>query len=183
MECRYCHITIPDQSAYCCACGRKQVSSSHRRRPRGRAEGSIIKLSGRRSKPYWARLPAEYSANRAERKSLGCYATYREASEAINRAIYTPQDSTPAMTLKDIYDQFVSSHYYASLGMSAKCSHKSAWGHLQDCATIPVSGINKATFQQPIDRMYQQGLKRETLAKVRNLASLLCRGGHGARYD
>ena len=38
-----------------------------------------------------------------------------------------------------------------------------------------MSCVNRDTFQVPIDNMREAGLKRESMAKVRNLASLLCK--------
>lgn len=124
-------------------------------------------------------MPAEYDGA-ASRKSLGCFATRREAAEALGRAIYAQQEAATAkITLTDLYQQFADSHYYASLSKSAQTSHRSAWGHLTAVADTPVVDINKSTFQHPVDLLHQQGLKRETLAKVRNLASLLCKEGMG----
>ena len=44
---------------------------------------------------------------------------------------------------------------------------------------FPVSKITKETFQRPIDALQKTGKKRETLAKVRNLTSLLCQEAMG----
>lgn len=184
MECKYCHTSLADESLYCHICGRKQARAPKQRRHRACSQGTITKLSGKRSAPYWARLPAEYSTGVPIRKSLGCYPTYRAASTAIAQALCqqkpdTPNITTPVVTMQQLYDRFTSSHYFESLSKSAQASHRSAWQHLAELRCIPVSEICKDTFQVSIDKMLHAGLKRETMAKVRNLASLLCKEAMG----
>ena len=176
MVCRYCNTLLPDTSIYCCTCGRKQLLVPRpRHRPRAHSEGSIVRLSGKRRCPYWARGPAEYNGRSVHRPSLGCYATYAAAAEALGRAKYcgSPESSPKQTTLRDIYNHFVDTHYYAELSRSAQSSHRTAWGHLAPCADTPIDVVNKQTFQLPIDELARKGLKRETLAKIRNLCSLL----------
>lgn len=183
MECKHCHTALAEGSLYCHICGKKQSGKSKQRRHRPKAQGTITKLSGKRTNPYWARLPADYCSGVPERKSLGCYPTYAAASEAIAKALYTEpniQDpSTQSITLQQIYDRFINSNYYTSLGQSAQSSHRAAWKHLAACWQIPMTQVNKDTFQVPIGIMQEKGLKRETIAKVRNLASLLCKEAMG----
>ena len=180
MTCTYCHTALPSAALYCCTCGRKQrnAPAPHRRhRPRARAQGSITKLPGNRKEPYWARGPAEYAEDGSIiRPSLGCYATYAAAAEALGRALYAPKvPPTAKITLCDIYDRFVESHYFNRLSKSTQGSHRTAWKHLASCVQTPVNEITTETFQKPIDELLQQGLKRETVSKIRNLASLLCK--------
>ena len=117
-----------------------------------------------------------------ERKSIGCFPTYNDAAEALAKAMYTEEASTTpnqTVTLQNLYDHFVESNYYATLSKSGQRAHRTAWTHLSSIAQIPVSNITKATFQHPIDALQKTGKKRETLAKVRNLCSLLCQEGMG----
>ena len=179
--CKYCHSALPKTAVYCCTCGRKQITAAtlpkHRRR--GKAEGTITVLAGRK-KPYWARLPAEYDSDKVVRKSLGCFRTRAEAAKALGEAMYAPESrSQEPLTLTDVYDRFTSSHYFNALSASAQGSHRTAWKHLTACSSIPINTINKETFQRPIDDLHRKGLKRETLAKVRNLSSLLCKEAMG----
>ena len=182
MVCKNCHTTISDNSVYCHICGKRQVPQPHRRLHRGKAQGTITKLPGTRKNPYWARLPVDSSSGASSRKSLGCYPTYSDAAEALAKAMYVPDESGSVqspITLKEIYDRFLESNYYAGLSKSAQGSHKTAWKHLTSISNIPVSSITKDSFQIPIDQMQKVGKKRETLAKVRNLCSLLCQEAMG----
>lgn len=183
MDCKFCKTALLDQSIYCHICGKKQQSHSNRRRlRRAQSQGTITKLSGKRDNPYWARLPAKYGTNSVTRKSLGCFPTYSAAAEALSKSIYLHESASTqdaAITLQNMYDRFVQSHYYEALSKSAQSSHRTAWQHLQDVADTPIEKINKETFQIPIDALYGEGLKRETLAKIRNLSSLLCKEAMG----
>lgn len=183
MVCKHCNNQIPDNAIYCHICGKKQSvqTTKHRRRPH--AQGTITKLTRNRAASYWARLPADYSSGTAVRKSLGVFPTYKAASEALAKALYVPELEAPVaktvVTLQTIYDQFIGSHYFDGLSKSAQTSHRSAWKHLSGCSHTPITLVNKETFQYPINTLHNQGYKRETLAKIRNLASLLCKEAMG----
>ena len=183
MECKHCRKDIPDEAKYCHLCGKEQNPKPKRhRRHRPQSQGTVTKLSGQRTNPYWARLPADYSSGTPVRESLGCYPTYAAAAEALTKAMYAPgqtEHKQKPVTLQDIYDRLVNSHYYESLSKSAQGSHRTAWKYLYPYATVLVSEINKDTFQRPIDDMRNAGLKRESMAKVRNLASKLCHEAMG----
>lgn len=182
MLCRSCQAVLQEGANFCHKCGKKQITESKRRHRRAQTEGTITKLSGQRKRPYWARLPADYFSGVPERKSLGCYPTYKAAAEALARAMYGATD-VPSLeqrtTLQNLYDRFVESHYFEALSKSSQGSHRSAWKHLARNASVPVACINKDTFQKPINDLCSSGLKRETLAKVRNLSSLLCKEAMG----
>ena len=183
MTCKYCKIQLPDNAIYCYVCGKKQVIQSCKHRHRAHAEGTITKLPGHRSSPYWARLPADYSTGTVVRKSIGVFPTYKAASEALAKAIYeleTDSSNTKeTITLQTIYELFINSHYYEGLSKSAQSSHRIAWNHLENCWHIPIANVNKETFQKIINTLNLKGYKRETLAKIRNLASLLCKEAMG----
>lgn len=183
MECKHCHVTIPNEANYCHLCGKRQTLQTKRhRRHRPQSQGTITKLSGQRAKPYWVRLPADYSGGIPVRTSLGCFSSYTAAAEALSKALYVPEQAEikqKSITLQDIYDRFTNSHYFENLSKSAQGSHRTAWKYLSQCASMPVSKINKDTFQKPIDEMRDVNLKRETMAKVRNLSSLLCKEAMG----
>jgi len=183
MLCIRCNTELQEEAVYCYRCGKKQTQIGKRRHPkRPHAQGTITKLSGRRQNPYWARLPADYSGKTTERISVGCYPTYKAAAEALAKAMYAPQaeqKKEKTVTLQELYDRFTDSHYYEQLSKSAQGTHRSAWKYLSQAASTPVAEITKDTFQIPINGMHSSGLKRETLCKARNLASLLCKEAMG----
>lgn len=177
MDCIKCHAHLPDDALYCHLCGKKQTKSKRVRHAKRCASlGSITKLPGRRAKPYWARLPAGYIEYSTVRHSVGCYATYAGADRALREALLKPlQIKALPYTLQDIYDRFIESEYFEQLAVTSQNTHKNAWKNLKACANVPITAVTTETFQNAVNAMKARKLKRETLAKMRNLASLLCK--------
>ncbi|MDY3618459.1 tyrosine-type recombinase/integrase [Agathobaculum sp.] len=179
MDCVKCRAPLPEGALFCPRCGKKQVRIKRARHAkRSNGYGTIFKAGGRRAKPYAARLPATYSCGVA-RRLLGYFATYAEAEEALFKARLQPQTNTARMTLQTLYDGFITGNYFLGLTAGSQKSHKSAWIYLQPYANVAVTALTKATFQAAITSMQAKGLKRETMAKVRNLSSLLCKEAMG----
>lgn len=175
-KCPKCKKPTVDDASFCAYCGKRLVPLPRRVRPRTEGQGSITKLSDDRAKPYWARLPAEYDNLHVQRRSIGCYKTYKEAAEALAKAMYVEQESAQrGLTLGDLYEGFIETKYFAQLTPQSQAGHRNSWRDLQAAAKVPVKQINRDTLQQIIDTAEKRGLKRETLAKIRNLASMLCR--------
>ena len=176
MQCIKCKKELPEGAVYCLYCGKKQVSATkrkrHAKRPSG--AGSIVKLKGEREKPYCARLPAQYLDGKAVRTIVGCYATYAEAEQALQDA----RNTRPILrnyTLEDIFKIFEEGNYFAALSASGQESHRKAWKYLSEWKDAKAIDLTSEPFQAAVDAMRERGLSRETMAKVRNLASLLCK--------
>lgn len=175
MVCLKCKKEIPEGAFFCPWCGFEQKKTRSKRAKRPISAGSITRLSGKRTRPYLARLPAEYGTGTVSRPVLGCYRTYKEADAALAAARNNRHMDKARMTLKDIYDQFTAGNYYSSLSAAGQASHKNAWNYLKPWGSTKIHSITTAEFQAAVDDMQSRDLKRETLAKVRNLASLLCK--------
>lgn len=177
MQCIKCKKELPEGAVYCLYCGKKQVSATkrkrHAKRPRG--SGTICKLSGKRSKPFQAFFPAYWGDSKhAVRKVLGTYATYEEADAALRKALAIGREAHEK-TLDDIYNRFAAGNYFAALSQSGQDSHEKAYKYMANIKDTPVVDLSTTTFQGVVDGMKEKGLSRETMAKVRNLASLLCK--------
>lgn len=182
MLCKRCRAELSDNSIYCHICGKKQVSQPRRRPHRCKSQGTITKLPGNRKNKYWARLPLDTASSLTERKSIGCFPTYNDAAEALAKAMYIHDAEMCKFenyTLQDLYEHFIQGNYFCSLSKSGQSAHRSAWAHLSSISQVLVSNITKETFQHPIDELQKTGKKRETMAKVRNLCSLLCHEAMG----
>lgn len=178
MLCKKCGKSIPDDALYCQYCGKKQLSAPQpRHAKRVHGSGSITKLKGNRARPYLARLPATLQSGTRAQRTLGMFATYQEADEAL-RAVANSGGSG-AYTLRQIYEIFLGGNYFGRLSPDGQKSHIGAWKYLEPYASKRMYQITKLEFQSAVDAMARRGLKRETMAKVRNLSSLLCKEAMG----
>lgn len=175
MACIKCGKEMPADALYCPYCGQDQRKPRSRRANRPHGSGSIVKLPGKRNCPYMARMPAKYSSTAETRVILGYYRTYREADAALAEARQNQHFEKDRLTLAVIYEQFTAGNYYNNLSPAGQNSHRGAWRYLQDYGKVRIREITTAQFQAAVDAMRDRGLKRETMAKVRNLASLLCK--------
>ena len=121
-----------------------------------------------------ARMPEKEINGKTVRPILGCYATYTEADQALREA-QGSQIPVKKYTLETIWDVFQSSNYFQALSDSGQESHRKAWKYLDRYKGIKAADLSTEPFQQAVDAMKEKGLSRETMAKVRNLASLLCK--------
>ncbi len=170
MNCVKCNKEIPDGSIFCPWCGKKQTAQKRRVAKRCKGEGSITKLN-RKNRPWQARA----TAVNGKRVFLGNFDTKAEASAAIVEAHKKINPELATMTIGDIYNSFINSNYFDQLSKSGQDSHKFAWKHLCQIEQLKFKNVTTSVFQTVIDDMIREGKKRETTAKVRNLASLLCK--------
>lgn len=172
--CIKCSKKLPPEALWCPWCGKKQAvtkKARHAKRPAGM--GTITRRSGRRNFPYVAKLPAIYTEHGPVRTSLGSFPTYEAAAQALDEAL----SKTPgkrSTTLESLYNIFANGNYYKALSKAAQNAHKNAWTYFSEVTRQDVKTITTGDFQAIVDDMSARGLKRETVAKVRNLASLLC---------
>lgn len=166
--CSKCGVSIPDGSVYCNRCGKKQVTQKRKTAKRSHGSGTIHKLPGKRAKPYQARL------SNKQRTSIGCYKTVAEAEAALIDANHKRTPEVFALTLKDVWESFEKSEYFAQLSTGTQNKHRTNWKRLERCQNIKVSQLSTAHFQAIVNEMRESGLKRASLEKFRNLCSLLC---------
>lgn len=181
MRCKSCGKEIPANALWCPWCGKKQAKTKKKvaRRPSG--TGTIVKVAGKRTRPYLALLPATYSSGEKSRKPLGYFATYTEADEALARARLEKNRDRQLLTWEDMYSSFTHSNYFSELSVDGQKSHLKSWKHLKCVSGKKVVETTKKDFEGAVQKMHSDGLGRETCLKVRNLASLLCQEAMGEK--
>lgn len=98
MICKRCKKEFPDEYNFCPYCGKNTAPKKRRaRRPNG--SGSVCKISGKRARPWLARIQTK-----GKRITVGYFQTESEALKAI--VMYNPQTSAvhKSMTLKEVFD-------------------------------------------------------------------------------
>lgn len=134
--------------------------------------GSITKLSGNRRRPYIARKLSGYRDDgRPIHSAVGYYETYWQAYEAL-LALNKTTTATPVITFAKCYHEWYAIHSQ-EVGPAALESYRSAYGHLSDIVGKPISQLDYATLQAPIDVMRSRGLSYAACKKVRSLLNMV----------
>lgn len=144
--------------------------------------GGVIKLPGKRRKPYLARVTIgweEAVATKGPRKgqkvakqifrNLGTAATKREAWALLEKHNANPIPLRADMTLGELYAEW-SAVKYPQVSKSTEDGYRAAWLRLCQYEKEKVRNIRTAHFQDVIDNCYAEGLSSSTLQKVRTLA-------------
>lgn len=175
MICPKCNIELPDEAICCWKCGRKMIRKTRRRSQRPKGTGTIVKMPGKRARPFAAYLPADYSSGKVDRLLLGSFETYTAAEAALDAATHAKNPKAHITTLEDLYNEFCATPYYKGLSDSGRQSHTTAWQRLKVHASVPVAEYKTAHIQSVIDSLAEAGKSKSLVNKVRNLASLLCK--------
>ena len=110
--------------------------------------GSVVKLSGKRRKPWVARVTVGWDTDQSEgtvrqdRKTIGTFATKTEALNALSAYQEHPYDLNNAqMTLQELYDRWTASYFKMLKGKSSERSITSAWKYCHKLYKMPVKDL------------------------------------------
>jgi integrase len=174
MTCIKCKKTIPDGSSFCNFCGKKQTTEKRRSRRRANGQGSVIKLSGNRTKPYAVMLPASYDDNgNKKQRYYGYYSTKTEALNVLNELITRGVNDNIGLSLSQTYEEW-SSLKFRELSKSAVSNYNAAYKFFQPLRDKKFKDIRAIDVQQIVDSAVELGKSRATCEKIRNLYSQLC---------
>lgn len=133
--------------------------------------GSIVKLSGKRRKPYAVRKTVGWD-DRAYPiyEIVGYYATRKEAVYALSDYNHDPYDiNLSKITLKELFKKW-SDTELPKLGASLQAAHKSAYNYCKKLENLEYKSIRKFQMQECIDTCGKSG---STQTNIRNLWSTL----------
>ena len=171
MYCVKCKKELPDGAVFCPWCGRRQIPLRARRR-RTSGSGSISKLSGRRSKPYLARLNG---------MTVGTFATVREAELALSRLADRTVTDRFNWTFAQVYDAWRPEHALLldarsqarGTGTTGMESYSTAYTYCAALYYRPFRQLRRADLQSVLTEIHNRGLSSATAAKVKQLFSQL----------
>lgn len=189
MNCLKCNKPIPDDALYCQYCGKKQ-SSTAAPKPLKRANGtgSVYKLSGRRSKPWIARVAHRIQAEAGSETSqisaqtsamkystIGTYATKTEALEALDHYKTRGLPELANVSVGAVRELWKANHY-KNISKSAEDSYNNAWdNYMQALSSMKMSEVKTAHLQTIIDDALALGRGRAVCEKIKQLAGQLCK--------
>lgn len=168
MLCIKCKKEIPDGSAFCNHCGKKQVRDQARKRKRIHGTGSITKDTRNKAHPWIAHAPSSRFGK--SRTYLGSFTTYKDAQEAIDKYIREGRPELYGATLGDVYRLWSETHFQ-TVSQSAVSLYTSMWKRFAELESIKMEDIKTAHFQQIIDT----STSKSAAETIRAMASMLCR--------
>ena len=115
--------------------------------------GSITKLSGNRRRPYWVRFAAASTTAdgvhlKENRKTIGYYATKKEAIAALAEYNRSPYDLSKQTTFGELFNKWLTEK---TIGDKAKYSYTEAFNKCAPIASRPIAELRLNHFQAIID--------------------------------
>lgn len=116
--------------------------------------GSVIKLSGKRRRPFAARITTGYDDNGKQiYKYLGYYETRKEAMQELSLYSANPYDlNSEKITLREIYDRFILSKRN-NVTPKTMDSYNTVYKHLTPLLDFRMSDIKTAQLQKLFDEV------------------------------
>lgn len=135
--------------------------------------GCVTKLSGKRRKPFVARITAGYNDNGNQIYSvIGYYEKRADAMTALAQYNAQPYNvDLVKITFKELFDLW-SATELPKLGQSLQYAHRAAFKYCQHLENIPYRNLRKAQMQDCIDRC---GKSQSTQTNIKNLFGTLDR--------
>lgn len=168
MICKSCKKEIPNNSAFCMYCGKKQVRDQSRKRKRIHGTGSITKDARNKAHPWIAHAPASRFGK--SRQYLGSFSTYREAQDAIDKYIRDGRPELYGATLDTIYRLWSGTHY-KHVSASAVRLYTSMYKRYEQIKDMRMDEIRTAHFQEIVNN----ATSKSSAEILKALASMLCR--------
>lgn len=132
------------------------------RRPKG--TGTVVKLSGNRTRPWVVKLGG---------KSLGTYATSSAAVKALDAYLVSAlPPELENITFAQIYEQWSPNHF-ATITKKASTAFSRAFERAKSLHTRKMKSLKTADFQAVIDSMSDKS--RSSCEKQRQLFSQMCK--------
>ena len=135
--------------------------------------GSVIKLSGKRRRPFAARITVGYEDNGKQiYKYLGYYETRKEAMQELSLYSANPYDiDLKSLTMQDIYDRYVKTQK-GKVGEGRMEAYRSAYTHLTPLLNMKMADIKTVHLQNLVDSMMEK-VSTGTIRQTRSVISSL----------
>lgn len=159
MECLKCKKSIPPDALFCPYCGKKQTPAPRKRRKRGNGTGSIVKLSGKRTKPWNARKSGI---------SIGTFATYAEAQKALERMTDVKVTELFNLTFAQVYDLWHTEHV-REISEKMDANYRLAFKQCPQLHEMQIRKIRRSDYQAAIIALEEQGKSKSTCGHLRSL--------------
>jgi integrase len=135
--------------------------------------GTVYKLSGKRRRPYLARVPIGRADNgRTLYQTIGYFEKSEDALDALAKHRFAPVSPRSNITLKALYTEW-SDVKYQYISRQLQDNYKAAWGHLSRYSNVVFKELRTGHLQSVVDGCYKAQKGKSTLQKIKILSSLL----------
>ena len=156
MNCIKCGRGLPDDSVFCCWCGKKQIATSKKAKKRTNGQGTVRKKAGNRAKPWEAMRAGVF---------IGTYATRYEAERALSKLADTPISESINLTFEQIYNRWKPTHS-RKLTSDGIAGYEFAYKHCEQLHGRIFRKLRTSDFQDVINQMETDGLSKSSCGKV-----------------
>lgn len=181
MICKKCKKEIEDDSIFCrfCGCKLNTAAPPAQARPkalkRANGMGSVTKLTGRRSKPWRARMTVKDPGGKRKVVIVGDFERRTDALLALEKVINAgglPQFFN--ITVEEAREQWKDKHY-PQISQSGILNYNSAWNYFDEkTRKMKMSDLKAYHIQTIVNAAVEKGLSRSSCEKIKQLASQIC---------
>lgn len=174
MKCIKCKADIPDDSIFCCYCGKKQTTRPKKRKPRsvGNGSGTVYKRGKTWTAQYRRWIGDDGIALAMPiNRTKGGFSTAKEAREylPVLKAEPITKERIKYQTLKQLYDEWISCKQGKISHSTVNC-YNAAIKHFDKLYNIPFCNITVDDLQSCIDN---SGMGAQTKRNMRTVIGLL----------
>ncbi|MCR5601553.1 MAG: tyrosine-type recombinase/integrase [Ruminococcus sp.] len=168
MLCIKCGKEIPDNSAYCNYCGKKQTVKPKPKYHKREHGTGTIHFDKRYKKPWIALAPS--SKYGKGRQYIGSYPTRNEARIALDEFIQNGRPELYNATLSDIYEIWSKTHF-KGVSKSAVELYSSMWKRFKNVQEMPVRELRTAHVQEIVNA----ATSKSSAEIIKAMATMLCK--------
>ena len=133
--------------------------------------GSIVKLGGRRRKPYGVRITVGWEDGKQIRKYLGYYSSEVDALMALAEYHKNGVDiDLTKLTLKEVFERWLQLQENRTLSKSVVATHKMAYNRLGKLGNVPIKNVKTTQLQDWLDEI---DLKPGSKGKLRSTMGMV----------
>lgn len=170
MECKRCKKTIEDDSIYCRFCGKKQIAEQKKELRKPNGYGSVIKLGGRRKKPWAVRVTDAIVDGKQIYRYISYHETKTDALRALASEQICPTSPKSGITLAELFEEWKDTPKYKNISKQTQDNYKAAYKHIEAISNAKFTDLRTSHFQKIIDNLDRS---KSTKSKVKILLGLL----------
>ena len=170
MLCKKCELNIDDDSVFCKYCGKKQTAESRKELKNPNGFGSVVKLPGRRRRPYAVRITDKITEAKQYYRYVSYHETLKEAKLALAKEQIQPSSPKANIKFSELYNEWIETKSFKNISKQTQDNYKAAYKHLKPLHNIKFTEIRTGAMEKIIDELDRS---HSTKTKIKLLCGLL----------